>query len=179
MTDTLIEAASGEFIPAESRQTVQSQVLPEAQIGVSRLRSLRRNMGLTAPYQLEDADLVVLQLQPFGEQKLWVEGRQAPFRPYDAGTVTVHDLDRNWVADLQGTFDCLHFHVPRETLRETADETGGRRKPRLFLPPHLNVHDPVIHGLGQALVPALSDPGWASQVFIDQVVLAFLLPAQP
>ncbi|KVA22917.1 helix-turn-helix domain-containing protein [Burkholderia ubonensis] len=173
MSEKMTDAASGDFIPADVRQTVVSQVLPQAQIGVSRLRSFRRNMGLTAPYQLEDADLVVLQLRPFGEQQLWVDGRPAPFVPYDAGTVTVHDLDRNWVADLQGSFDCLHFHLPRQTLEEVADEIGGRRKPRLFLPPHLSVRDPVIHGLGQALLPALAEPERASQLFIDHLVLAF------
>ncbi|MBB3257786.1 AraC-like DNA-binding protein [Paraburkholderia bannensis] len=173
MSEKMVDAASGDFIPADVRQTVVSQVLPQASIGVSRLRTLRRNMGLTAPYELEDADLVVLQLRPFGEQQLWLDGRPAPFVQYDAGTVTVHDLDRNWVADLQGSFDCMHFHLPRQTLEEVAEELGGRRRPQLYLPPHLSVRDPVIHGLGKALAPALAEPECASQLFIDHVVLAF------
>jgi AraC family transcriptional regulator len=37
-------------------------------------------MWLTAPHELEDADLVALQLQPFGELQCWVNGLPAPFR---------------------------------------------------------------------------------------------------
>ena len=108
----------------------------------------------------------MLQLRPFGEQDLWLDGRRAPFVPYGAGTVTV-DLDREWVADLKGAFDCLHFHMPRPLLEETVDDLGGRQRPRLYLPPHLSAHDPIIHSLGQSLLPALARP--ASQIFIDHV----------
>ncbi|WP_322084850.1 AraC family transcriptional regulator [Burkholderia sp. BCC1972] len=164
---------SSDSIPAEVRQAIVSQILPEAEIGITRLTTSRRNSGLTAPYELEDADLVVLQLHPFGDQDLWLDGRPAPFVPYDAGMVTVHDLDRMWKSNLKGAFDCIHFHLPRQTLEETADEAGGTGRPQLYLPPHLSVVDPVIHALGQALLPALAHPDRASQLFIDHVTLAF------
>ena len=167
------DTASSDFIPADVRQTVVTQALPNGQIGIVRLKTLRRNMGLTAPYELENTDLIVLQLHPFGEQDLWLDGRPAPFVPYDAGTVSIYDLDRRWVADLQGAFDCLHFHLPRHTLEETVDDLGGRQRPQLYLPPHLSTHDSVIHALGRALLPALARPGEASQIFIDHVGLAF------
>ncbi|MCI3974006.1 hypothetical protein CFB34_034075 [Burkholderia sp. HI4860] len=127
--------ASSDFIPADVRQTIVAQALPKGQVGIVRLKTLRRNSGLTAPYELENSDLIVLQLRPFGEQDLWLDGRRAPFVPYGAGTVTIHDLDRNWVADLKGAFDCLHFHMPRPLLEETVDDIGGRQRPRLYLPP--------------------------------------------
>lgn len=173
MTTAQSDNASSEFIPADVRQSVVTQTLPFAQIGISRLKSARRNMGRTAPYDLEDADLIVLQLRAFGEQELWLDGRAARFVPYQAGTVTIHDLDRRWVADLKGAFDCIHFHLPRRTLEETADEIGGRRRPQLYLPPHLSETDPIIHHLGQSLLPALAQPEYASQLFIDHVALAF------
>lgn len=173
MTARQSDTPSSDFIPADVRQTVVAQALPKGQIGIVRLKTLRRNMGLTAPYELENSDLIVLQLRPFGEQDLWLDGRRAPFVPYGAGTVTIHDLDRNWVADLKGAFDCLHFHLPRHTLEETADELGGGRRPQLYLPPHLSTHDSVIHALGQSLLPALARPDRASQMFIDHVGLAF------
>ncbi|WP_368698021.1 helix-turn-helix domain-containing protein [Paraburkholderia sp. BR14319] len=173
MSATQPDIPSSDFIPADVRQRVGSQVLPGGQMGISRLKSARRNMGRTAPYELENADLIVLQLRAFGEQDLWLDGRPAPFVPYDAGTVTVHDLDRNWVADLKGVFDCIHFHLPRESLEETVDDVGGRGRPQLYLPPHRSVVDPVIHGLGQALLPALARPDEATQLFVDHMALAF------
>ncbi|AKM44416.1 helix-turn-helix domain-containing protein [Burkholderia contaminans] len=173
MTAPQPDNASSDFIPADVRQTIVAQALPKGQVGIVRLKTLRRNSGLTAPYELENSDLIVLQLRPFGEQDLWLDGRRAPFVPYGAGTVTIHDLDRNWVADLKGAFDCLHFHMPRPLLEETVDDIGGRQRPRLYLPPHLSAHDPIIHSLGQSLLPALARPGEASQIFIDHVGLAF------
>lgn len=173
MTARQSDTASSEFMPADVRQTIVTQSLPTGQIGIVRLKTLRRNMGLTAPYALENSDLIVLQLQPFGEQDLWLEGRRAPFVPYDVGTVTVYDLDRDWVADLKGAFDCLHFHLPRPVLEETVDELGGRQRPQLYLPPHLSTNDSIIHALGQSLLPALARPDEASQIFIDHVGLAF------
>ena len=168
MTARQADNASSDFIPADVRQTVVAQALPKGQVSIVRLKSLRRNSA-TAPYQLENSDLIVLQLRPFGEQDLWLDGRRAPFVPYGAGTVTVYDLDREWVADLKGAFDCLHFHMPRPLLEETVDDLGGRQRPRLYLPPHLSAHDPIIHSLGQSLLPALARPGEASQIFIDHV----------
>ncbi|MEK2607353.1 AraC family transcriptional regulator [Burkholderia arboris] len=173
MTAPQSDTASSNFLPADVRQTVVSRALPNGQIGIVRLKTLRRNMGLTTPYELQNSDLVVLQLRPFGEQDLWLDGRRAPFVPYGAGTVTVYDLDREWVADLKGAFDCLHFHLPRDILEETVDDLGGRQRPQLYLPPHLSANDSIIHALGRSLLPALARPDQASQIFIDHVGLAF------
>ncbi|MDR0241711.1 MAG: AraC family transcriptional regulator [Burkholderia sp.] len=173
MTAPQSDTASSNFLPADVRQTVVSRALPNGQIGIVRLKTLRRNMGLTTPYELQNSDLVVLQLRPFGEQDLWLDGRRAPFVPYGAGTVTVYDLDREWVADLKGAFDCLHFHLPRHILEETVDDLGGRQRPQLYLPPHLSANDSIIHALGRSLLPALARPDQASQIFIDHVGLAF------
>ncbi|RQU00883.1 helix-turn-helix transcriptional regulator [Burkholderia cepacia] len=173
MTAAQSDNASSDFMPADLRQSVVTQTLPHSQVSISRLKTSRRDIGRTAPYELEDADLVVLQLRAFGEQELWLDGRVARFVPYQAGTVTIHDLDRRWVSDLKGTFDCIHFHLPRRTLEETVDEIGGRQRPQLYLPPHLSKVDPIIHRLGQALLPALAQPGHASRLFVDHVALAF------
>lgn len=115
-------------------------------------------MGRTAPYELEDADLIVLQLRSFGEQDLSLDGRCAPFVPYDAGAVTIDDLDRIGVADPKGAFDCIPFHMPRHTLEETADDLGDRQRPRFDLPPHLGTNDSIIHALGLSPLRALAQP---------------------
>lgn len=66
MTAPQPDNASSDFIPADVRQTIVAQALPKGQVGIVRLKTLRRNSGLTAPYELENSDLIVLQLRPFG-----------------------------------------------------------------------------------------------------------------
>ena len=152
MTARQADNASSDFIPADVRQTVVAQALPKGQVSIVRLKSLRRNSGHRA-----------LSTGEFGSHRVAVapvrrtgsvaRRPRAPFVPYGAGTVTVYDLDREWVADLKGAFDCLHFHMPRPLLEETVDDLGGRQRPRLYLPPHLSAHDPIIHSLGQSRCP--------------------------
>lgn len=157
---------------AEVTQTIVSNALQASPIGISRVQSARRDNGLTEPYQLEAAYLVVLQLKPFSDQDLWVDGKPAPHRPSSAGTLIIYDLDRHWVSNLRGSYDCLQFYVPQSALDETAEDIGGRRAGRLFHPPHLATIDPTVHQLGQALLPALAHPECASRLFVDHMALA-------
>lgn len=157
---------------AEVTQTIVSRALPYSPIGITRVRSTRRNTGATAPYEREPAYLVVLQLRPFGEQDLWVGGRPAPHAPFGAGFLAVYDLERNWVSNLIGEYDCLQFYLPQAALDETARDLGARTVERLYCPPHLTVADPVVHHLSLALLPALEHPERASTLFVDHMALA-------
>lgn len=159
-------------MPAEVTQTIVSRALPYSPIGISRVRSTRRHTGLTDPYEREPAYLVVLQLQPFGEQDLWVGGRPAPHAPFGAGYLAVYDLERNWVSNLIGEYDCMQFYIPQTALNETARDLGVRSVERLYCPPHLTVADPVAHHISQALLPALANPAQASTLFVDHMALA-------
>lgn len=156
---------------AEVTQTIVSRALPYTPIGISRVRSTRRNTGATDPYEREPAFLVVLQLRPFGEQDLWVGGRPAPHAPFGAGFLAVYDLERNWVSNLIGEYDCMQFYLPQAALDETARDLGARTVERLYCPPHLTVADPVVHHLSQALLPALEHPERASTLFVDHMAL--------
>lgn len=159
-------------MPAEVTQTIVSRALPYAPIGISRVRSTRRNSGMTDPYEREPSYLVVMQLRPFGEQNLWVGGRPAPHVPFDRGSLAIYDLERNWVADLIGEYDCMQFYIPHSALDETANDLGIRTVQRLHCPPHLTVPDPIVHHLSQALLPALAHPEQASTLFVDHMALA-------
>ncbi|MGY8525635.1 helix-turn-helix domain-containing protein [Paracidovorax citrulli] len=159
-------------MPAQVRQTIVSRALQSSPIGMSRVTSNQRNSGLTDPYERESSYLVVLQLRPFGEQQLWVGGRPAPHIPYGAGSLMIYDLERNWVSNLIGEYDCLQFYVPQSTVQDTADDLGIKQAARLHCPPHLSVADPVVHGISMALLPALANPHHASQLFIDHIALA-------
>jgi AraC family transcriptional regulator len=159
-------------MPAEVIQTLTSHALQAAPISLTRTRSTQPNSGFTEPYATEAAYLVVMQLQPFSEQDLWVDGKGAPHIPFQAGSLIIYDLERSWVANLRGAFDCLQFYVPQVTLDDMAEDLGAQRAGRLSCPPHLSVLDPTVHALGQALLPALAHPEQVSRLFVDHVALA-------
>lgn len=157
---------------ADYKQTIISRALTYSPIGISRVRSDRRNSGLTDPYERQPAYLVVLQLRPFGEQNLWVAGRPTSHAPFGAGYLAVYDLERAWQSDLIGEYDCMQYFISQAALDETAADLGVRPIPRLYCPPHLTVADPVVHHMSQALLPALENPERASPLFVDHMALA-------
>lgn len=146
--------------------------LSEASIGVSRVKSDQLHTGKTAPYDPHPAFLTVLQLRPFADQTLWVDGKLAPHTPFETGSVAVYDLDRLWVSDLRDRFDSLHFYLPQAGLDAVADEFGGKANLRLILPPHENARDDTVHRIGQLLLPALARPQEAPRLFVDHLGLA-------
>ncbi|AOY93903.1 hypothetical protein BKK79_01635 [Cupriavidus sp. USMAA2-4] len=161
-----------EYMPGETKQSIVTRSLRYTPIGISRVRSDHRNSGLTDRYEHEHAYLAVLQLRPFGEQRLWVAGKEAPYIEYGAGYLAIHDLERLWMADLIGPYDCMQFYIPQSALRETSADLGIKEVEHLRCPPHLSVADPVVHQLSLALLPALEHPERASTLFVDHMALA-------
>lgn len=81
--------------------------------------------------------------------------------------VYVRSFADDYRADLQGPFDFLLLELPQSALARAMDERVGRRIRHLECVTGL--HDPVLSGLGAALVPALQRPEQASPVFVDQM----------
>lgn len=156
---------------AEVTQTYTA-TLSNTSIGLSRVRSDQGHTGKTAPYDVHSAYLTVLQLRPFADQTLWVDGKLAPHAPFETGAIAVYDLERLWVSDLRDRFDSLHFYLPQAGLDVVADELGAKADLRLCLPPHENVRDDTVHRIGQLLLPALARPQEASRLFVDHLALA-------
>ncbi|WP_137924848.1 AraC family transcriptional regulator [Cupriavidus sp. 2SB] len=172
MADTDTTWQYSEHMHADVTQTIVSRALPYSPVGITRVNTNRRHSGLTDPYERESAYLVILQLQPFGEQELWLAGKPAPHVPYGAGWLAIYDLERNWSANLIGEYDCMQFYIPQAALTETAKDLGIRAVQHLHCPPHLAVADPVVHHLSLALLPALAHPEHASALFVDHMALA-------
>lgn len=156
---------------AEVTQTYPTG-LSESSIGLSRVKSDQGNTGKTAPYDPHAGYLTVLQLRPFADQTLWVDGKLAPHAPFETGAIAVYDLDRLWISDLRDRFDSLHFYLPQAGLDVVADEFGAKANLRLCLPPHENVRDDTVYRIGQLLLPALAKPQEASRLFVDHLALA-------
>jgi len=104
MADTDTTWQYSEHMHADVTQTIVSSALPYSPVGITRVNTNRRHSGMTDPYEREPAYLVILQLQPFGEQELWLAGKPAPHVPYGAGWLAIYDLERNWSANLVGEY---------------------------------------------------------------------------
>jgi AraC-like DNA-binding protein len=111
-------------------------------------------LGFSHSIQREDAYLVALTLRDFPNRQYWENGRQMPVCDLRTGQVDFHDLKRDPVALLDKPYHDLFFYLPRSALDAMA------------------VDDTTISSLGMAVLPALSHPDQASQLFVDHVLLA-------
>ncbi|MDH6170202.1 AraC family transcriptional regulator [Variovorax boronicumulans] len=139
---------------------------------VARVRSATGGTGITEPYPVHEAFLVVLRLQPYRVADLWVDNRRVSHDAVSTGTLSIYDLDRLWMANMDAPFDCLQFHVSQDDVDRVADEIGERPGQRLHCPPESSVIDPVVHHLGLVMAPALEAPVEFPRLFIDHLTLA-------
>jgi AraC-like DNA-binding protein len=128
-------------------------------------------LGLSHSIQREDAFLVALTLRDFPNRQYWEDGRQMPVCDLRTGQVDFHDLKRDPVALLDKPSHDLFFYLPRSALDAIADDADAPRIGDLNHKP-VAIDDATIFGLGRAVLPALSHPDQASQLFVDHVLLA-------
>ena len=148
--------------------TLITRALKKAPIAVTELHCARDGLGITSPIIPEEAFAVALQLQPYAG-RLWVAGRRAPMEPMIAGSVSVYDLEKSTIADLQTSFRCLQFYLPQMTIDMVARDVGARPAGGLRTPVGGSRFDPVVLGLGQSLLPSLAAPEQADALFVDHV----------
>jgi AraC family transcriptional regulator len=160
-----------ERLRAEQAQAVVTRVLRTADMAVTETRCDDPVLGLSHSIQREDAYLVALTLRDFPNRQYWEDGRQMPVCDLRRGQVDFHDLKRDPVALLDKPYNDLFFYLPRCALDSIADGAEARRIGDLNHEP-VAFDDSTISSLGMAVLPALSCPDQASQLFIDHVLLA-------
>jgi len=161
----------GERLRAEQAHTIVTRMLRTADMAVTETRCDDPVLGLSHPIQQEDAYLVALSLRDFPDRQYWEDGRQMPVHSLRTGQVDFHDLKRDPVALLDKPYHDLFFYLPADALQAIADDVNA---PRIS---DLNrgsapTDDATISNLGQAVLPALSRPDQASQLFVDYILLA-------
>jgi AraC family transcriptional regulator len=124
--------------------------------------------GCSAPIPTQDARLVALQLRDNVNYDIWEDGKRLDCLPATRGTVNIYDLNRSVVSASASPFHSLTFTLPARAF-DASDEAGSDLKP---WPSRTALLDPVIQGLGMALLPALADPDRAPRMFIEHVLLA-------
>lgn len=160
-----------ERLRAEQAHAIVTRVLRTADMAVTETRCDDPVLGLSHSIQREDAFLVALTLRDFPNRQYWEDGRQMPVCGLRTGQVDFHDLKRDPVALLDKPYHDLFFYLPRSALDAIADEADVPRIGDLNHEP-VAIDDATISSLGRAILPALSHPDQASQLFVDHVLLA-------
>jgi AraC family transcriptional regulator len=160
-----------ERLRAEQAQVIVTRVLRTADMAVTETRCDDPVPGLSHSIQREDAYLVALTLRDFPNRQYWEDGRQMPVCDLRVGQVDFHDLRRDPVAILDQPYHDLFFYLPRCALDAIADDADAPRIGDLKHKPVAS-DDTTISSLGMAVLPALSLPYQANQLFVDHVLLA-------
>jgi AraC family transcriptional regulator len=160
-----------ERLRAEQAHAIVTRVLRTADMAVTETRCDDPVLGLSHSIQREDAYLVALTLRDFPDRQYWEDGRQMPVCDLRTGQVDFHDLKRDPVALLDKPYHDLFFYLPRSALDAIADEADAPRIGDLNHEP-VAIDDATISSLGRAILPALSRPDQASQLFVDHLLLA-------
>ncbi|MBT9382961.1 AraC family transcriptional regulator [Pseudooceanicola sp. CBS1P-1] len=152
--------------------TPQPPTLALSSMTVRRLRQQRAAISLPAPPPGEDGFLVEVQMKALPMQRLWRDGQLIDEGPWPIRAISIRDLRSSWRADYPEGRDAIAFRIPFTGLRDFA-EAAGRPEFTSLSAPH-GTPDAALHGLAQALLPALKQPEEASRLFLDQMGCAVL-----
>ncbi|WP_371228872.1 helix-turn-helix transcriptional regulator [Pseudomonas sp. QE6] len=172
----------GRAFRQEQLPTLTTNSSEGLRMAVSELRRDQPGFGFSAPLPAESAYLVGLQLRAIDRHELWLDGRSVPVNPIAGGAMHIFDLQRNPVCYTNEPFHDLFFYIPRAALAELREDFGGREVVELGCRDGQFLCDPVIHGLGLALLHTMRTGPAHEQVFVDHVMLALrshLLTAYP
>jgi AraC family transcriptional regulator len=150
---------------------IPTRVLRTADMAVTETRCDAPTQELSGSIQREDAFLVTLTLRDFPEREYWEDGRLISISDVWAGQTCIHDLKRDPVARLDKPHHVLFYYLPRGALNAIADDADAPRVGELSHKP-VAIDDTTISCLGNALLPALSRPDQASQLFVDHILFA-------
>ncbi len=139
-----------------------------AGLDVYRKRSARAVFGEVMAPPVSDGFLVMLALSPC----CLSHNGQAPAQ-YAQDELYIQDLSKPLKAYIGSPFDWLLLHLTRAALDDVAKEAGAAAIERLQC--GQGAGDPVLAGLGRALLPALHCPEERNPLFIDQLAMALNL----
>jgi AraC family transcriptional regulator len=163
--------ALAERLHMDEAPAVVTRVLAAADMAATETRSDNRVPELSGSFEREDAFLVTLTLRDFPHREYWEDGRLVSVCDVRAGQTCIHDLKRDPVARLDKPHHVLFFYVPRGALDAICDDANAPRVGDLNHKP-VGIDDATVSNLGRALLPALSHPDQASQLFVNHVLLA-------
>ena len=129
----------------------------------------RRRQSMDVPREQSFSFQVPLTPFPWDA---WFAGKQRVVSPAIPGNAYLFDLSNNPTVGLNTPFSTVRLNISQSALDALAHERGLRRAGGLRAP-SLGYPDPVMHGLAQALVAAMEQPGDGTNLFVDYIALAF------
>ena len=139
------------------------------EIAVTRLRSESALEGRSSAPPRESGYSVALFLSDSPDHELWLEGRSVFRGGYQAGAVSVTDLDQEPVARIGNPFDILQIYLPRSSLDDIAADHGA--PPIRDLSWQRGQKDAVAADFAKLLLPAL-EGARPNTLFLDHLSLA-------
>jgi len=162
----------GERFRVENAPAMVTRAFCKTEMAVTELRCDNPPSEMSDSIPQEDAFLLTLHFRDIPSREYWEGGRRAPVCDLRAGETCLQDLKRDPTVLLDKPYHSLVFYLPRAALDVIADEANARRIRDLSYKPGAGVNDVAISGLGSLLLPALSHPDQAIQLFVDHVLWA-------
>ncbi|TYL90646.1 helix-turn-helix transcriptional regulator [Bradyrhizobium rifense] len=162
----------GERFRVENAPAIITRALRNADMAVTELRCDNPPSEMSDSVRREDAFLLTLHLRDIPNREYWEGGRRAPVRDLRAGETCLQDLKRDPTVLLDKPYHSLVFYLPRAALDAIADEANAPKIRDLSYEPGVGANDVAISSLGSLLLPALSHPEQANQLFVDHILWA-------
>ena len=158
---------------AETAPFMVTRSLQRAEIAVTELLVDRPPGRISDPMPRQDAYMVCCQLRDKASFEYWEEGRSFAVPALLAGDTTIHNLERDPAAMIDGPLHTMMWFLPRAVLNALADEARVPCISDLSFDPCVGVADDTIRQMSRLLLPALRTPERVSRLFMDHVALAF------
>lgn len=127
--------------------------------------------GITAPIE-DDAFLIALQLMDCADFDLYADGRLIRPNQFNAGAIAIFDLRTNMAMERRDPFHVVDLYIPRGSLDALAEDANASLIKDLHHEPGEAFPDPIARHLLQTIQPALANPRFASELFVDHIAMA-------
>lgn len=154
--------------PGASIQAIRTSPGCKASLEIARVGYALPGFGTARSDGDGDGFLLSVSLTS-AERVLYCSNQPQPM-PLSPDAVTIRRAGDAYRAELNTPFDFLYFRVSPDSLDQLSDDLGVARIRTLSCEPGQS--DPVLARLGNALLPALADPGRAHPLFVDHLALA-------
>jgi AraC family transcriptional regulator len=160
--------------PAAAPSVVAS-TLQNSTMFVGRLGMGRSHKDPRIQFDPQDVYYVVFQLQNFPSHPYWENGRPRPAPAAPRGCLHIADLRETPSCVLNGSFDSLHFQLPRGFLEALAADGGLKPVQHLREEEAWTTRDPVLAQLAPLFIKALDRAAGISHLFAEQLAIAAAL----
>lgn len=163
------EAVAGSF-GLQAPPKIIARINAASRIAITRLQLGPAQFGHSPVIPPEDSFVAAIYLDDLPHHELFRRGMPPIRQGYRKGALRIVNLADECSANISCPHGSVVFHLPRQALRDFAQESGLR------CPAHLDCEpgtlDPVVQATVQALLPALDHPDDISPLYADHVALA-------